>query len=166
MVQLHDERVLHITNNLGFGGAQKIIYELCDTTRQSLADVCVASSGGVYVDRLRNIGIQHYEIPDVSSKNPKDIISIIRILSKIVRERNINVIQCHHRMAVLFAKTLHTDAHIIYVNHTTYSDKGLPTRLILRNIPVVAVGEQAKNNAERFFHVPGNHITVIPNATL
>lgn len=164
MVQLHDVRVLHITNNLGYGGVQKIIYELCDTTRQSLSNVCVASSGGVYVDRLGKIGIQHYEIPDVSSKNPKDIVSIIRILSRIVREQNINVIQCHHRMAVLFARMLHTDAHIIYVNHTTYSDKGLFTRLILRNVPVVAVGEQAKNNAENFFHVPGNRITVIPNA--
>lgn len=163
-MELKEAQILHITNNLGYGGVQKIIYEICDTTKENVSGVYVASCGGVYVDRLKQIGIEHFTIPDVSSKNPKDIIEIIHDLKKIIRERRINIIQCHHRMAVLFARMIHANAQIVYVNHTTYSDRAKLTHWILHGIPVIAVGEQAKDNAESFFDIPESQITVIPNA--
>ena len=163
-MMLRDLRILHITNNLGYGGVQKIIYELCDATKEEVDSVYVASSGGVYVDRLREIGVKHFEIPDVSSTNPRDVLTIISKLSRIVRDRHINVIQCHHRMAVLFARFIHCNAKIIYINHTTYSDRGLLTHVILRNIPVIAVGQQARDNAVSFFNIPDRQVTIIPNA--
>lgn len=163
-MELKDARVLHITNNLGYGGVQKIIYEICNVTKESVSGVYVASCGGVYVNRLKQIGVEHFTIPDVSSKSPKDVVEIIHELAKIVRERHINIIQCHHRMAVLFARMIHANAQIVYVNHTTYSDRAKLTHWIMHDIPVIAVGEQAKDNAENFFGVPENRITVIPNA--
>ena len=98
----------------------KIIYEICNVTKESVSGVYVASCGGVYVNRLKQIGVEHFTIPDVSSKSPKDVVEIIHELAKIVRERHINIIQCHHRMAVLFARMIHANAQIVYVNHTTY----------------------------------------------
>ena len=156
-------RILHITNNLGYGGVQKIIYQLCEGTKDSFDKVVVASCGGVYVHRLQNIGVDHYTIPDVSTKSPREIMQIIKVLDKVIEENNINVIQCHHRMALLFAKRYKNKVKIIYNNHTTYSNKALLTHHLLKNVDIIAVGKQAKRNVTEYFKVSDNKIVVINN---
>ena len=109
---------------------KKLSTKFATLTKESVSGVYVASCGGVYVNRLKQIGVEHFTIPDVSSKSPKDVVEIIHELAKIVRERHINIIQCHHRMAVLFARMIHANAQIVYVNHTTYSDRAKLTHWI------------------------------------
>ena len=84
-MELKDISILHMTNNLGYGGVQKIIYQLCDATKDKFKNIKVVSTGGVYVEKLNDIGIEHYNIPDISTKNPVNIIRIIRKLKKIVK---------------------------------------------------------------------------------
>lgn len=157
--------ILHVTNNLGFGGVQKIIYQLCDATRDSFKNIKVASTGGVYVDRLKGIGIEHYDIPDLSTKNPINMLKIVRILTKIVKENHINVIHCHHRMAVFYAKLIPVKVKIVYNNHTIYSDKAKSTHRILKNVDIIADGVKARKNVTDFFGIKDeNRITTINNA--
>ncbi len=158
-------RILHINNVLGFGGAEKIVYQLCSTTKDDFEYVAAASMGGTFADRLTEQGIDHFTIPDLSSKNPKDICSIISILKSIIRDKKINIIHCHHRMAVVYAKLLkHSGMIIVYNNHTIYSDKALFSRYVLSNLNIVADGVQAKKNLTDFFKVRNSSITVINNA--
>lgn len=163
-MDLKDIRILHITNNLEHGGVQKIIYQLCLASKELLHDIRVSSSGGVYVNKLNEIGIEHTVIPDLSSKSIADIISILKILTGIVKTYHINVIHCHHRMAVFYARLIPARVKIIYNNHTNYSDKALMTHLILRNIHVIADGMLAKKNVCEFFRIPEKQVTVIYNA--
>jgi len=158
-----DIRILHITNNMGYGGVQKIIYQLSEGTKEAFSKVVVASSGGVYVQRLQEIGVDHYTIPDVSTKKISEIIQIIKTLDKIIIENKINVIQCHHRMAVLFAKRYKDKVKIIFNNHTTYSNKALFTHCILKNVKIIAVGAQAKKNVVEYFKIPDKNVVVINN---
>lgn len=160
---ISDIRILHITNNLGYGGVQKIIYQLCEGTKNSFSKVVVASCGGVYVQRLQDIGVDHYTIPDVSTKKLSEIRQIMKVLDRVIEENNINVIQCHHRMALLFAKRYKNRVKIIYNNHTTYSNKALLTHHLLKNVNIVAVGEQAKRNVTDYFKISDKNITVINN---
>lgn len=156
-------RILHITNNLGFGGVQKIIYQLCEGTKDSFSKVVVASTGGVYVQRLKEIGVDHYTIPDVSTKNPVELLQIVKVLDKVIAENDINVIQCHHRMAVLFAKRYKRKVKLIYNNHTTYSNKALLTHFLLNDVNIIAVGQQAKRNVINYFKIPERNVEIINN---
>ena len=70
----------------------------------------------------------------------------------------------HHRMAVLYAKMLHSKAKIIYNNHTIYSDKPLLTHYLLKGIDIVADGIQAKANVTDYFKIRKGNIYVINNA--
>lgn len=163
-MKLSNISILHITNNLGYGGVQKIIYQLCDATKNEMKNVKVASCGGVYVERLNDIGIEHYVIPDLSTKNPLEMIKIIRKLTKIVKDNRINVIHCHHRMAVLYAKLIPVKVKIIYNNHTIYSDKKQYTHFVLKNVDIIADGVKAKKNVTDFFNIDEKYVTVINNA--
>ena len=156
--------ILHLTNVMDIGGVQKIIYELCDGTKEEFEKVVVASTGGYYADKIENLGIEHVIIPDLSTKNIKNIIKLKNILSKIVNENKINVIHCHHRMAVFYAKLWFNNLKIIYNNHTIYSDKRLLSKIVLNKVYIVADGVQAKNNLTEYFKLPDNNITIINNA--
>lgn len=159
-----DIRIIHITNNLEFGGVQKIIFQLCKGTKDSFNKVIVASAGGVYVNRLNKIGIEHVNIPDICSKNPVNIIKIYRILDSLIDKYNINVIHCHHRMAVLFAKLFSRKVKIIYNNHTIYSDKPILTHFLLKGTSIIADGVQAKRNVTDFFRIKNENVLTINNA--
>lgn len=163
-MELSRIRILHITNNLGIGGVQKIIYQLCGISKDIFSDVKVASAGGVYVERLNSIGVIHYKIPDLSTKKLNERIEIIEFIKKIVREKDINVIHCHHRMAVLYAKLANTKAAIVYNNHTIYSNNALQSHMILNHISIIADGVQAAKNVTDFFKIPEKNVTVINNA--
>lgn len=163
-MELKKIRVLHITNNLGIGGVQKIIYELCSVTQKEFEYISVASCGGVYVDKFTRIGIEHYQIPDLSTKKINEIIKIVHVLKKIIYEKKINIIHCHHRMAVFYAKMLGTNLKIVYNNHTIYSDKRWFSHELLKNVNIIADGEKAKRNVTKFFKINRSKIVTINNA--
>lgn len=157
-------RILHITNNMGIGGVQKIIYQLSLLGKEYFPYVGVASIGGVYEEKLLANDIPHFTIPDLSTKKPKQIAIIIRKLHDIIEENNINVIHCHHRMAVFFAKMIARDRIIIYNNHTIYSNKKLFSHCVLNNINLIADGEKAKDNLTEYFKLNPDNIVTINNA--
>ena len=41
-MELKDISILHMTNNLGYGGVQKIIYQLCDATKDKFKNIKVS----------------------------------------------------------------------------------------------------------------------------
>jgi len=165
-MKLSEIKILHITNNLGYGGVQKIIYQLCKLTKSNFEKIKVASAGGIYVEKLLNLDVEHFLIPDLSTKNFKEVVKIIKILNTIVKSNSINVIHCHHRMAVFYAKIISKfqNIKIIYNNHTIYSDRPKSTHFILKNVNIIADGVQAKNNVVNFFKISQNKITTINNA--
>ena len=163
-MELSKIRVLHITNGLNYGGVQKIIYQLCLGTKDTFDKVMVASIGGVYVEKLNVIGIEHVTIPDIVEKNPFQVLKTLNIIKKIVKDNRINVIHCHHRMAVFYAKLVGGNIKIIYNNHTIYSDKQRFSHYVLNNVNLIADGVKAKDNLVDFFCLDEKRITVINNA--
>lgn len=163
-MKIRDAGIIHINNTLGYGGVEKIVYQLSKLANSSFRTVEVVSSGGEYADKIINEGIMHYTIPDLSSKNPVDMVKILKILTKLVKDNNINIIHCHHRMAVFYAKLIPGKHIIIYNNHTIYSDKALFSKIILKGINIIADGEMAKKNVTEFFGVKDSGIQIIYNA--
>ncbi|WP_158023835.1 glycosyltransferase [Dubosiella newyorkensis] len=157
-------RVLHITNNIDIGGVQKIIYQLSLLGKEYFSYVAVASIGGVYEKKLSESNIPHFTIPNLSSKNPKDIRMTIHQLKDLIEKNDINVIHCHHRMAVLFAKLIAKNKIIIYNNHTIYSNKRQFSHSVLNNINLIADGDKAKENLTKYFKLDPTKVVTIYNA--
>ena len=162
-MELKDANILHITNGLGYGGVQKVIVQLCETTKPSFNKITVCADNGVHVQELEKMGIKYYRIPDMEKKDIKTILTIIKTIRKIVKEEKIDIIHCHHRMAVLYSK-LACKKTIIYNNHTIYDNKPKLTQLTLKNVHVIADGLKVKDNVCDFFKVPESQVDVIYNA--
>ena len=162
-MELSDAKILHITNGLGYGGVQKVILQLCETTKSNFSKIVVCADEGVHVEELNKMGIPFYQIPNMENKDPKTVFTIIRTLRKIVKEEDIDIIHCHHRMAVLFSK-LAGNKNIIYNNHTIYDNKKKLTHYVLRNVDIIADGLKVKDNVCEFFGMPENKVNVIYNA--
>ena len=161
---LKDIRVLHLTNVMDIGGVQKIIYQICEGTKDNLDKIIVASTGGEYADKLKEFGIEHITIEDLSSKSIQKILHLKKQLNEIIKLNSINLIHCHHRMAVFYIKLWFPKLTIVYNNHTIYSDKRLLSHFILKNVNLIADGIQAKENLLNFFRLPDENIVIINNA--
>ena len=99
-------RILHISRTMGQGGAEKVVYQICKDYNDDKLEMFIASTGGIYEKELAKIGIKHYYIPDLDSKNPIDIIKTLFVLKKIIKEEKIDIIHSHHRMAAFYSKIL------------------------------------------------------------
>lgn len=158
--------ILHISRTMGQGGAEKIVYELCKYA-SSKHNNYIASTGGYYETLLEANSIEHFKIPDISTKNPIVIYKIVSRLSKIIKSKNIDCIHSHHRMAALIAQFLKIrfpKLKLIYTSHNIFFDKHILTNYSLKNTKIIAVGSSVKENLISEFKIPENKITIIYNS--
>ena len=83
-MEIGDIRVLHLTNNLDIGGVQKVIYQLCKIQNKKFDKIIVASTGGIYENRIKELGIEHHKINDLS--DIKKSLNNYFILKKIIKD--------------------------------------------------------------------------------
>jgi glycosyltransferase involved in cell wall biosynthesis len=164
-MEINKINVLHITNSMQFGGVQKMIFELANNMIGKINSTIIATSSvGFFSDELQKKGIEIIKIPNLSSKNPIVRFEVQKALNKITKDNKINLIHCHHRAALFFARRIPGNITIIYNNHTIYSNHFWMTHFLLRNIPVIADGIMAKKNVLEDFKIPDSQIEVINNA--
>lgn len=51
-------KVLHVSRTMGYGGVEKVVYQLCKDNHN--AEQLVVSCGGRYVSELEKSGIRHF----------------------------------------------------------------------------------------------------------
>lgn len=159
--------ILHISRTMGQGGAEKIVYQLAVGMKEKGWNISVASSGGVYVEKLRRHGISHYILDDMEEKNPVVILRNIYRISKIIKSEKPDVIHTHHRMAALYARILkifYPKLQLVYTAHNVFENKKLLTKISLSETMIAAVGKGVKQNLMGFFGVDEKSIRIIYNA--
>lgn len=159
--------IIHVYRSMGQGGAQKVILQLCKSQVSDNNRVWVISSGGFYEEDLREMGVTHIRIPDISSKNPKNIISCYRIIKNICRELKEGVIHTHHRSAAFLAQIACRSLekiHLIYTSHNVFTGKKLLLRYALKNTTVIAVGSDVEKNLTDYYGIPKQQIVIIRNS--
>lgn len=165
MEQKHTN-LLYISRTMGQGGAEKVVYDICELMKDSFNKIIVCSSGGDKVSDLERLGIRHITIPDIDEKRPLSVLKIMVLLARTIRKEKIAVVHTHHRMAAFYAKLLlytHKLTHI-YTAHNVFEGKRLLTRFSLRGAEIIAVGDEVKKNLINYFGVSSAHITVINNS--
>lgn len=157
-------KILHVYRSMGQGGAQKIIYQLCKDVK--CAQQYVISQGGVYVEQLKDCGVQHYEIPDMERKHPMImLLCIFRIMRVCIRE-DIDIIHAHHRMAAFYARIVSgiLKKKYIYTAHNVFYGKKRLLRFALKKGTIIAVGEGVKRNLIEEYGIRQDRIRVVYNA--
>jgi len=139
--------ILHISRTMGIGGAERIVYQLATDLKDEFDQVHVASTGGLWEEKLAENGIQHHRILDVDSKQPATVLKILASLSKIIKENEITIVHTHHRMAAFYIRLLqmrHPKLIHVYTAHNVFKDK-LP-KFALGKARTVAVSQAVQEN--------------------
>ena len=164
-MKLEDQNILFLTRTMKLGGTENVVLQLCEIFKPLVNNVIVCSCGGVNEQKLKEMGIKHYTIPDISEKNPRSIVKTIITIKKIVDKEDITIVHSHHRMAAIYAELI-SDKNILKIAnaHNTIHDKKTLTRLAYRNTKLKAVGEMVKKNLVEYYELPSDQVTVIYNA--
>ena len=76
-MKLEDQNILFLTRTMKLGGTENVVLQLCEIFKPLVNKVIVCSCGGVNENKLKEMGIKHYIIPDISEKNPHSIVKTI-----------------------------------------------------------------------------------------
>lgn len=158
-------KILHISRTMGQGGAEKVVYQICKDSNHT--EMVVASIGGIYEDELEKIGVKHYDIPDIDSKNPIVLIKTFVKLRKIIKKEKITIIHSHHRMAAFYSKILnlfYRKIKRVYTAHNIFYNKKKLLKFSLAGSEIIAVGDGVKNNLIEFYEINKEKIKVIYNS--
>lgn len=157
-------KVLHVSRTMGYGGAEKVVYQLCKDNHD--VEQLVVSCGGRYVPELEKLGIRHFMIPDMDKKNIWLMLKTLIVLSNIIKRERIDVIHTHHRMAAFYARIVSTfhRCKCVYTAHNVFYGKRFLLRFALKHSKVVAVGDGVKKNLIEEYQLIGDEITVIHNS--
>ena len=165
-MNLKDHNILFFPRTMGLGGTENVVLQLCEIMKPLVNSIVVCSCGGNNVRILCEMGIKHYEIPDIERKSIKSIISISKQLQYIIKKERITIIHTHHRMAAFYVVLLGLNKRFLFLNtcHNTFTNKRVLTRVAYRNTKLIACGEMVKKNLIEYFGLPEKQITVIHNA--
>ena len=164
-MELEKQNILFIVRTMGLGGTENVVLQLCEILLGRVNKIVVCSSGGVHKQKLQAMGISHYLIPDVASKNPLDMLKTYQSIKSIIRKEQITIVHSHHRMAAFYAEIASPKSVIKVANaHNTFQDKKRLTRFAYRNTKIVAVGKMVKKNLVDFFEISDSQVSVIHNA--
>lgn len=99
MKSLCEQNILMITRTMDLGGTENVVLQLCEILTGKVNKIIVCSSGGVHEKKLQEMGIKHYRIPDIASKNPKDMLKSYQLIKSVVNKEQVTIVHSHHRMA-------------------------------------------------------------------
>ena len=165
-MELKNQSVLFFTRTMYLGGTENVVLQQVESFKPYVKKVIVCSCGGVNIKKLGEMGVKHYEIPDVTKKNLKTIFNTIRVLKKIIKDEEITIIHTEHRMAAFYVSLLGLYKECLFINtsHNTFQSKRALTRFAYKYANIIACGEMVKKNLVNYFNIPNAQVSVIHNA--
>ena len=166
MEKLQKQNVLFFTRTMGLGGTENVVLQLCEIFKPLVNSIVVCSCGGVNVEKLNEMGIKHYLIPDMENKSISTMFAVCKTIKTIVKEERITIIHTHHRMAAFYVSLLglYRNRKFINTSHNTFENKKFLTRFAYGHACLIACGEMVKKNLVEYYELSENQITVIHNA--
>lgn len=163
---LQNQNILFFTRTMKLGGTENVVLQLCEIFKPLVNRIVVCSCGGVNVGKLTELGIRHYQIPDIEQKKAKQMLEVVYTLRRILKDEQITVIHTHHRMAAFYVAVLGLYKKCIFINtsHNTFTNRRCLTRFAYKHANLIACGEMVKKNLVEEYGLPDSQVTVIHNA--
>ena len=165
-MNLKEQNILFFTRTMKLGGTENVVLQLCEIFKPLVNSIVVCSCGGVNVEKLNEMGIKHYLIPDIENKSISTMFAVCKTIKTIVKEERITIIHTHHRMAAFYVSLLglYRNCKFINTSHNTFENKKFLTRFAYGHACLIACGEMVKKNLVEYYELSENQITVIHNA--
>ena len=166
----HKIRVMQITNNLGIGGLERVVVNLCKHLNKDMFEVsvCCLSFRGPFAEELMSDGIPVFLSPHLTEAT--DYLAFWK-LKNILRSVNPHIVHTHNINAMFdgfFASILagipiniHTDHGRIFPDKMRYMVLEGIISIFLDHI--IVVSEQIKENLIHYEHIANKKITVVNN---
>ncbi len=154
--------ILQILPELNFGGVETGTIDLAKELIKGGHKSIIISNGGGLLKELEASGVKHYSLP-VHKKNPLVMFKMIKLLRKIIKEENIDIVHARSRVPALISflacrqsKTIFiTTCHGYYQRHFFSRVMGWGKLIIVSSY---IIGWHMINN----FKVPPGRIRLIP----
>jgi len=91
------KKILMVTMQMGIGGAETHVLELCRALIKRGYTVHVASRGGSFVPELEAAGAKHFSMP-LNTRRPTDMLKCVRALKKLIKAEGYDVVHAHSRI--------------------------------------------------------------------
>lgn len=165
-MQLKDQNILYFTRTMGLGGTEKVVLQLCDFMSEKVNNIVVCAIDGVNTQKLSEMGIKFYQIPDIEKKDIFTVLKTMKVLIDIINKENITIVHTQHRMAAFYIKIIGKVKNILFFHtmHNTFSDKYKLTRFALNKAKIIAVGDKVKENLCNYYNLSNKQVYVIRNA--
>lgn len=163
---LKDQNVLFFTRTMQLGGTEKVILQMCEILKPYVRKLVVCSCGGINVEKLKELGIRHYEIPDIEKKDIKTICSVFHTLREVYRKEHITVIHVHHRMAAFYTRIFRLTRRFKFLatSHGIFEDKKRLTKFSYTGANIIACGSVVKDNLVNDYGLNSACVEVVHNA--
>ena len=157
-------RILLVTMGMDIGGAETHILELAKELKRRGNEVFVASNGGKYVEELEAANIEHIYAP-LNNKKLKNIVKSYKILKKVIKDKNIELVHSHSRISSFICGLLKKRLKFPYVTTAHWTFKVTPLLKLMTDWGenVVAVSEDIKEYLINNYGVKEKNIFVTVN---
>jgi glycosyltransferase involved in cell wall biosynthesis len=132
--------ILFIIMQMGMGGSERLVHNLISKLdRKALNPSLAWFFGDTPLQEFVDLGIPLYHIP----KNRRFDFSTMRMLGQIIKKNNIDVVNAHHFMSMVYAFygcKVRRQSALIYTEHSEWEIEQIPKRwraignLLLRHI--------------------------------
>ena len=158
--------ILIISTHLNPGGITSYIVSLAKGLKKKNHNVIVASSGGELVKVLKKLKIEHVDI-DIDTKSelsPKILFSLLT-LSRVIREKNIQVIHAQTRVAQVLSFWIYKFLKIPYVStcHGFFRPRFTRIKFPCWGVKTVAISEAVRGHLANDLKVKYENIKLIHN---
>jgi L-malate glycosyltransferase len=120
-IELKQIKILYLVKTMDIGGAERFTLNLCSHFKDKTNGITVASSGGIFVNRLELSGIKHIRLQ--TQPVLKNIFSLYKELIGIINKDNYSIIHCQHRIFVFLLKFVPNKKFILlYTSHNLFND--------------------------------------------
>lgn len=149
---------------LDIGGAETHVVELAKELKRRGLNPIVTSNGGAYERELEDAGIKHYCVP-LQNKNPINMIKSVRLLRRIIKDENIDIVHSHARIPSFILGRLHKRMKFPFVTtaHWVFNTKWGLKYITEWGEKSVAVSEDIKKYLMDNYNIPESNIRVTIN---
>jgi glycosyltransferase involved in cell wall biosynthesis len=159
-------RIILLTTRLNLGGVGVYTSSLARSLKAKGINVTIASSGGALLDEIEDCDIEHINLPiDTSAEvGPHILISYFK-LSKVIKERNIQVVHAQTRVSQVIAHYLAKRNKISFIStcHGFFKPRFIRRKFPCWGERVIAISDAVKTHLINDMDVPEKDIRVIYN---
>ena len=158
--------ILMATQALGIGGIETHIVELCRGIKEKYKNIniVVCSNGGFYEKELEQINVKHVKVP-LHNSDLKNILKSYKMLKKIIKEENINIVHAHTRVAAMICDSICKKMKIPFYTtvHFDYDTKFPFNKLSKWGDKTLAVSKDLKEYVVKNYNVKDYNVYITVN---